>query len=249
MGVHSMGWRPQLNDQRDYKLTAPSRATLPAVVDMRTACPAVYDQGQLGSCTANGIAGLIEFDRMRQKLAPFTPSRLFIYYNERVMENTVASDAGAIIRDGLKSVGTQGACPETEWPYNVNAFATKPPAKCYADAKLDRAVTYYAVPQTLSAMQACLAGGDPFVFGFTAYPGLESDQAARTGVVNMPKRGESPIGGHAVVAVGYDNKLQRFICRNSWGAVWGQAGYFTMPYKYLTNQSLSADFWTIRTVG
>ncbi len=247
---HSMGWRPQLNDQRDYRLSVPTRQPPPPPrVDLSAQCPAVYDQGSLGSCTANAIAGLIEFDQMKQKIETFTPSRLFIYYNERVMEYSVASDAGAIIRDGLKSVATQGVCPETEWPYNEAAFAQLPPDKCYIDAMVDRALTYYAVPQNLGAMVACLASGFPFVFGFTAYPELESEQTMRTGVLNMPKPREAPIGGHAVMAVGYDNKTSRFICRNSWGPEWGQAGYFTMPYKYLTSTNLSADFWTIRTVG
>ncbi len=93
-------------------------------------CPPVYNQGQLGSCTANAIAGAIQFDRMKQKLAPdFTPSRLFIYYNERVIEHSVASDSGAQIRDGIKSVARQGDCPETEWPYVIAKFKTKPSAE------------------------------------------------------------------------------------------------------------------------
>jgi C1A family cysteine protease len=247
--THAMGWRPQLNDQRDYRLALPMAKPLPIWWNLRPYCPAVYDQGQLGSCTANAIAGLIEFDMIKQRLPSFTPSRLFIYYNERVMEGTTASDAGAIIRDGLKSVGTQGACPETDWPYDVNAFATQPPTRCYTDAKLDRAVSYYYVQQTLIAMQVCLAAGYPFVFGFTAYQELESDAVAATGILPMPKPRAAPIGGHAVMAVGYNDKQQRFYCRNSWGAGWGQGGYFTMPYNYLLSPNLAADFWTIRTVG
>src|SRR5438874_4074423 len=122
-----LGWIPDLPDARDHLYAAPPAmlTQLPAAVDLRPQCPDVYDQGHLGSCTGNAIAGVIQFDQMRQHLkppCPFLPSRLFIYYNERVMEHTVHSDAGAQIRDGIKSVSKQGDCPESEWPYDVGKF-------------------------------------------------------------------------------------------------------------------------------
>ena len=121
------GWLPDLPDYRDHLYAAPVAlaGALPAKVDLRAQCPPVYDQGQLGSCTANAIAAAIEFDRLKQKLNDFAPSRLFIYYNERAMEHTIASDSGAQIRDGIKSVGKLGDCPETEWPYVIPKFKTK----------------------------------------------------------------------------------------------------------------------------
>jgi C1A family cysteine protease len=106
------GWIPDLPDHRDHLFAAPSRvlSALPQSADLRSSCPGVYDQGQLGSCTANAIAAAIEFDQLRDQLVDvFVPSRLFIYYNERDMESTVASDSGAMIRDGVKSVATVGA--------------------------------------------------------------------------------------------------------------------------------------------
>src|ERR1700747_2514934 len=132
--IKRYGWIPDIPDQRDYLYAAPPAflRALPARIDLRKQCPPVYDQGQLGSCTANGIGAAIQFDRMKQQLKPdFIPSRLFIYYNERVMENTVNSDSGAAIRDGIKSVNKQGVCPETEWPYDIAKFTKKPPAACY----------------------------------------------------------------------------------------------------------------------
>jgi C1A family cysteine protease len=95
-------------------------------------------------------------------------------------------------------------------------------------------------------MKGCLASGYPFVFGFSVYTEFESDTVATTGVLNMPSPKEKLLGGHAVIAVGYDDKTQRFIVRNSWGAKWGIKGYFTIPYAYLTDPNLAADFWTIR---
>jgi C1A family cysteine protease len=250
--IAQYGWIPDQPDQRDYVYAAPPQflAALPHFIDLRAQCPAVYNQGALGSCTANAIAAAIEFDRKRQILSDFVPSRLFIYYNERVIEGTVESDSGAQLRDGIKSVASDGVCPEPEWPYAIEKFRYKPSAKAYKDAKLDRAVSYQSLIQDLNQMKGCLASGYPFIFGFTVYPSFESEAVAHTGLAPMPGWGERPIGGHAVMAVGYDDANQRFLVRNSWGPAWGMQGYFTLPYAYLIQPGLLAqDFWTIRLVG
>jgi C1A family cysteine protease len=248
--ISRYGWLPDLPDHRDHLYAAPVEmiGAIPSKVDLRTQCPPVYDQGQLGSCTANAIAGAVEFDRLKQKISDFAPSRLFIYYNERVMEHTVDSDSGAQIRDGIKSVGKLGDCPETEWPYTISKFKTKPPAKCYSDALKYKAVLYSRLTPILSQLKGCLASGYPFVFGFTVYESFESAQVAKTGHAPLPKSGEQTIGGHAVVGVGYDDAKQWFIVRNSWGNSWGMKGYFALPYSYLTDNNLADDFWTIRIV-
>ncbi len=245
------GWVPDLPDQRDQLYSAPvaTLQTLPPQIDLRAQCPPVYDQGQLGSCTANAIGAAVQFDEMKQQLPRvFVPSRLFIYYNERVIEGTVNSDSGAMIRDGIKSVGAQGTCPETQWPYTITKFTKKPPAKCYTTARKHKAILYQRLLHSLNQLKGCLASGYPFVFGFTVYESFESQQVAKTGQVPMPTPGEQVLGGHAVLAVGYNDDQQRFIVRNSWGASWGTKGYFTMPYPYLLNSHLANDFWTIRLV-
>jgi len=242
------GWVPDVPDHRDLLFATMIRVEkLPNKIDLRSQCPPVYDQGSLGSCTANAISAAIQIERIKQKLTPdFIPSRLFIYYNERNMENTVASDSGAQIRDGIKSIATQGDCPETEWPYVVEKFTDKPSEKCYKDAVKYKAVQYQRVPQILSQMKGCIASGYPFVFGFSVYSGFENEDVADTGELQMPTSKERLLGGHAVVAVGYNDKTQRFIVRNSWGKGWGLKGYFTMPYAYLTDANLADDLWTIR---
>jgi C1A family cysteine protease len=246
------GWIRDIPDQRDHLYAAPTAAlvALPPKIDLRQQCPSVYDQGKLGSCTANAIAGAVQFDRRKQNLSPdFVPSRLFIYYNERVIEGTVKSDSGAQIRDGIKVVAKQGDCPEPEWPYDIQKFANKPSAQCFKDASKYKAIQYQRVTQNLNQMKGCLASGYPFVCGFTVYDSFESPAVAKTGVVPMPKPSEQVLGGHAVVAVGYDDSQQRFIVRNSWGPKWGMQGYFTMPYAYLTDANLSSDFWTLRAIA
>ncbi|HEY8502125.1 MAG TPA: C1 family peptidase [Solirubrobacterales bacterium] len=247
-----MGWVPDLPDGRDLLYAAPLKplAKLPDKVDLRKQCPKeVYNQGDLGSCTANAIAGALEFDQKKQKLkGVFTPSRLFIYYNERAMEGTIESDSGAMIRDGIKSVAKRGACKESSWPYKIERFREKPGRACYAEAKEHQAIQYMRVNQSLSQLKGCLAEGFPFVFGFAVYESFLGAKVARTGKVEMPRANEAWEGGHAVLAVGYDEGEQRFIVRNSWGSGWGIDGYFTMPYPYLLQGTLSRDFWTIRQV-
>jgi C1A family cysteine protease len=248
--ISRFGWLPDLPDQRDFIYAAPRPviSKLPAKVDWRSKCPGVYDQGQLGSCTANAIGGAFEFEQLKQGFVDFMPSRLFIYYNERVIEHTVRSDSGAMIRDGIKSVNKQGVCTEKMWPYDPAAFANRPTPSCYTEALDHQVVSYQRVQRNLNQMKSCLSEGYPFVLGFTVYESFESPEVAKSGVLNMPKETEAEVGGHAVMAVGYDDGSKRFIIRNSWGPAWGQKGYFTMPYRYLLEPNLSDDFWTIRLV-
>jgi C1A family cysteine protease len=248
--VKGYGWLPDLPDQRDHRYSAPEsvRGDLPPRVDLRPVCPPVYDQGELGSCTAQAIAGAIEFDQLRQGIPEFTPSRLFIYYNERVIEDSVEIDGGAMPRDGIKVVASLGAPAENDWPYDVGRFDVRPPARAYSDALPHRIARYERLPRDLDHMRGCLASGFPFILGFAVYESFEGPEVRRTGRMTMPGMGERVIGGHAVLAVGYIDREHRFIVRNSWGTAFGMGGYFTMPYAYLLQRPLSADFWTIRLV-
>jgi C1A family cysteine protease len=241
------GWLPDIPDYRDHLYGAVRQipAMLPSRIDFRPWCSPVEDQQNLGSCTANALAGALEFLMKKDKMKFADMSRLFIYYNERVIEHTVRTDAGAMLRDGIKTLAREGACPETSWPYDIARFATKPPKKCYTEA-LDYQILSYARLNTVDEMRACLADGFPFVFGFSVYEGFESQKVARTGIVDLPAAGERMLGGHAVLAVGYDDATKRVIVRNSWGTGWGKKGYFTLPYAYVANRNLSDDFWTIR---
>ena len=250
--IKGYGWKPDLPDHRDHSYAAPVQVltNLPRKIDLRPQCPSqVYSQGQLGSCTANAIAAAVEFDLLKQKRQDFMPSRLFIYYNERDIEGTVDEDSGAMIRDGVKSVARKGVCPETEWTYDTDRFTEKPPENCYEDALKTRARSYARVARTLNQFKGCLASGYPFVFGFSVYESFESEEVAQSGIATIPTAQEKLLGGHAVLAVGYDDDQNRFIVRNSWGDSWGMKGYFTMPYSYLLDENLSDDFWTIRIVG
>jgi C1A family cysteine protease len=237
------GWKPSLPDFRDVPYEAPEMGLLPKEVDLRPQCPAVYNQGQLGSCTANAIAAHLDFNRHKQGEQFIYPSRLFIYYQERFLEDTVDSDSGASIRDSVKVVKQYGAPPESEWPYLINNFELEPTEEAYTDALNYEDLSYLAVGDLLS-MKSCLAERFPFVTGITVY---ESFMGA-TETVPIPDKRENVLGGHAVMIVGYDDTKECFILRNSWGADWALSGYVYIPYAYLTNPGLSSDRWTLRKV-
>lgn len=241
------GWKPSLPDFRDKYFDFSLNYNNKGKPDLRCYCPKIYNQGKLGSCTANAISFAYEFDQMKQKETDiFIPSRLFIYFNERNMEGTVNSDSGAAIRDGIKSINKIGVCPESLWPYDISKFTEKPHEQCYIDASKHKTVKYARVKQTIQEMKDCISSGYPFVFGFSVYESFETDEVAKTGIMPMPQKNEKVLGGHAVAAVGFNDKY--FIIRNSWGEEWGEKGYFYMPYEFISNSNLANDFWVIYDV-
>jgi C1A family cysteine protease len=246
MAQHAYGWVRDLPDHRDRYSVFQLPGRLPDRVDLRAGFGSfpVYDQGLLGSCTANAIAAALVYQQLQQRVQKLVePSRLWIYYEERKREGTTASDAGAQIRDGIKVVVSEGFPPEEEWPYDPSKFADPPPPKTYEDAKRDLVTAYVRLVQLEQMLMGALAQGHPFIFGISVY---ESFEQAQDGDIPMPQPDEQLLGGHAILATGYDRKERRFSFRNSWGSDWGDKGYGTIPFEYLTNPNLAADFWVIR---
>jgi C1A family cysteine protease len=247
-------WIPDQPDSRDHLYQLNTALMLAPVVDLRQYCSTIEDQGNIGSCTGNAIAGQIELiDRKGGKALDV--SRLFIYYEERVLEGSVRYDAGAYIRDGIKVCYTKGAPLESLWPYVTNKFATKPPTTAYTDA-LKRKVTGYQRCTDFTAVKNAVAAGNPVVIGFTVYNSFEGTTNNTTGMMPFPNTAtETILGGHAVCIVGYNDTMPvagrangRFICRNSWGTGWGDRGYFYMPYDVIKTTTMSSDFWLISAV-
>lgn len=252
----AFGWLPDVPDARDVAFRAVFKVArrLPSKIDLRAACSPIEDQGELGSCTAQALAGALEFLQIKSLKGDEGPSRyrdlsrLFIYYNERVAMGTVREDSGAMLRVGIKTLVKLGACRELLWAYNIDRFTRKPGKICYAEAQA-HTVTAYQRLTSLEEMKACLAQGMPFVFGFSVYEHVLTPSVAKTGVIQMPKPQERMQGGHAVLAVGYDDKTKRLLFRNSWGEKWGKQGYGEMPYAYLTSRSLTDDFWCVQATA
>lgn len=240
----ALQWKREPVDTRD-RIYAPKAIILPKTVDLRSYCSPVDDQGNLGSCTGNAIAGVIEcLDRKTGK--NLDVSRLFIYYEERVLEGSVNYDSGAYIRDGIKVVNKKGAPLESIWPYNINKFATRPNQAAYTDA-LKRTAGTYEKCTNLAAIKNALARGFPVVVGFDVYDSFYS--IGSNGIMPYPNvNRETLLGGHAVAIVGYNDNTNRLIVRNSWGTSWADRGYFYMPYQVIQNTSMSSDFWTITSI-
>lgn len=248
--TRTYGTRPDVPDHRDHEFEPKLAARrLPRRVDLRSAMPPIHDQGRLNACSANVLAAAMWFAELREGLDSGSPSRLFIYYNERAHEGLAGTNAPVSLRDGYKSVAKRGACPESMWPYRVRAFRTCPPPRCYAAAWGRRVVSYRRIRREIGRLRACLADGFPFAFAITVYRSFEHAATARTGRIPLPRRGERILGGHAMLAVGYDHAQRQFIVRNSFGAGWGEQGYGTVPYAYLLDPDMAWDFWTARYVS
>jgi len=243
------GWKPDLPDNRDIMAYFPADVKPSSASDLRRTefMPDIYNQGKLGSCTANALVAAFEFDQRKQKLEDFLPSRQFLYYNERVIEGTTDYDSGASIRDGIKVLNRLGVCPEYDCPYAIDFFTERPSDKAYVDAGQHKAVNYRRLRVDVDEVTKALSNGIPVVFGFTVYESFESPDVARTGIMPIPSRNEKVLGGHAVMAVGHDSKRRFLLIRNSWGPEWGQKGYFWMPYDFFTPKNCS-DVWIIQRV-
>ena len=257
------GWKPDVPDHRDRTYTQLFRLKreLPSAVDLRDTgfLKPIYNQLALGSCTGNAISKAIRFDMLRQADPDaVVPSRLFIYYNERVLEDTVPQDCGAQIRDGIKSISNFGVCDESMWPYDIDKFAVRPPDECYSSALDHQALAYHRLSHSILEMKDCLSNGLPFIFGFSVFESFESQLVSDTGVLPYPALSEYALGGHAVLAVGYiDGPVTKMIngnqvvlrnvviAQNSWDEDWGDGGYFYIPYSYISNPDLADDRWVL----
>jgi len=245
--IHRYGWKPSLPDLRDHIADA-SELPILDEVDPRADLPDVFDQGHLGSCTANAVAAAVEYDAKLNGSDPGTLSRLWIYYYERKLEGAPADqDTGAFGRDGLKVCHKMGVPIEKDWPYDIAKFSEQPPDSLDSEALQHRISNYRVVPRNLDSMKAVLSNKQTIAFGFTVYESFESDEVAKTGIVPMPTRGEKTLGGHEVLLVGYLKDQPNYgLVRNSWGDGWALKGYFLMPWSYLLDAHLSSDFRTIR---
>lgn len=240
-------------DPRDKKFSSHFRvidpASLPSHVDLSQQWGAMLDQGDLGSCVSNSVAYCIRYVRQKEGRSVYNPSRLFIYYYGRVIEESPANeDTGLYIRDGYKSVAKYSVCSEHNWPYDTSKFHLEPSAYAQQAAKQHKTFNYFAVAQDLNEMKACLAEGYPISFGFTVFESFMSAEVARTGIAPSPNvTTEQQMGGHAVTIVGYDDSTKRFKIANSWGDGWGDKGFFYLPFDFVLNKRWADDFWTARS--
>lgn len=234
----------------------------PAVVSIQSKMPGVFDQGDLGSCTSQGVGAAIDYlqlldirDKIFGKPEEFDPgvyvpvSRLFIYANERYMEGTpITEDSGAQIRDGIMAVRKYGVCRETLWPYTDHNCFVKPLDAAYAEALHHKILYGYRVDNSPGVNQIIrsLIHGYPVIFGMTVYESFMTHEVEKSGIIPMPGPHEQILGGHCMDIVGYDLHKKTYRLRNSWGTSWGQEGYADAPMAMIENLDITSDCWTLR---
>lgn len=250
---HSNKWfgcKRDLRDARDHHFV-PKAARLPASVDLRANCAPVLDQGALGSCVSHGVTGALRHAlKVQHDHRDFHMCRLQNYYDSRAMEGTINEDAGCEIRDGIKAAANLGIGHETIWPYIISKFTKKPPPKTYVDALHFKALEYQRVNVSIADIKAAIAEGYPVVIGITVYESFESLAVEKTGVVPYPDVSrEQILGGHCMLAVGYNQHLGYITVRNSWGINFGDEGDLYLPEKYAGSTSFGGDYWIITHEG
>ena len=257
MGIYNL--KRDVEDVRDFQVTkvvAPVKGVrLPSSVDLRGKMPAVFNQLSIGSCSSNaGVANVMYLKNHSELL-----SRLFLYYKERELEGTVNEDAGAQMRDICKALNQFGVCSEQYFPYDITQFAATPTPEAITDAITHKILAYHSLSTITDIKNNLALRQKPVLIGMSVYESFESDAVAKTGIVPMPNLAvEKNLGGHAILCCGYrDASLTQkllspftgksagsFIVRNSWGANWGDKGYFYLPYEFVT-KGLAFDFWSI----
>jgi C1A family cysteine protease len=244
----------QKKDRRDHLVASVPEMKIPLKVDLREEYNVpVLDQGDLGSCTAHASVVALYILLLKEVEKPYFPSRLFIYANSRILENTpLTEDSGANLRDVCKAIAQFKAPEETLWPYDISKFSIKPPQNIYTQALNIHDVEYKVIPQTHFRLRYALFYGYPIIFGVDIYESFESDSVANTGIVPVPNTAtEKCLGGHALIMLGYDDSDETFLVQNSWGTNFGGSfgnytrGYIKIPYSYILNPNLASDFWVL----
>jgi hypothetical protein len=241
--------RDDPDDDWERRLFVPrvGEGTLPRSVDLRAWMTPVEDQGALGSCTSNALAGALEYLVRRETGEHVDVSRLFIYFNQRLWDDSVREDVGAAVSHGVRVLAKVGAPLEQLWPYDRRLFAVQPPERVYREAARFRLKDWWSVPIDRHAIEACLAGGFPIVFGTRVTESFMN--VGRTGLVPMigaRDRDDAKHGRHALLLCGYDAPRQLFVIRNSWGTDWGDGGYGYLPYDYFLNREWTRNAWALR---
>lgn len=244
--IKKYGWTMDVPDTRDIYANIPEINNILPRVDLRSSgfLPEIYDQKDLGSCTAHSVmtAYMYDLNKNKKKL-DFDPSVSFVYYNQRVITNSVNFDSGSSIRDAMKVITKLGVCSNNLYPYDTVFFTDKPSEEAYKQASDNiNEMLYKRIKPDINNILKVLSYDIPVIFGFSVYESFDSQDTIRTGLVPVPSYNESIIGSKTAVIVGYDTNKKYLICCNSGGKKWGALGYFWIPFSFI-NERYCSDFW------
>ena len=272
---HTMGWLRDLPDRNDYTIS--SKKVKPFLLKCTAfgdedgkELPDKYDIGEhvelprietqkIGDCTAH--SGTYAYETYIKFLEQEDPthikfsdlSRLFLYKTTRNLLGW-KGDTGAYLRTTMKAMAKHGVLPEEFYKYDVSKFDREPPASIYDIAKDFQALIYYRLDKHLwspekiiNSIKLNICSNRTCMFGFTIYSNM-----GNSGNVALPRKGDRERGGHAIVAIGFDNKYKiaksigAFKCANSWGKKWGKGGFLWLPYDYI-RKGLAVDWWALNS--
>ena len=236
-------------DPRDYKLIVPQKINISSsnTFSLQSKVKTVLDQGQIGSCVSNTFSQYINMCTLNT----VNISRLSHYYCGRAIKgDSSLIDSGLNIRQAAKIISQYGACSETDWPYNTALFNKLPPLSAFKSSLYFKKYSYSFLDQNIITFKSTLSNLNlPIIFGIRVYSSFMTNTVAKSGIVPIPNTTcESLKGGHCILMVGYNDNTQCFTCVNSWGTSWGQKGFFTIPYNYVTNPNLAFDFCVLQFI-
>lgn len=240
------GVKPQPPDTNDQIIDHAALPAAPTELDMRKYFSPIENQLDLNSCSANAFVGAIEM--LEKKSSKYMDeSRLYLWYNTRLIEGIADKDEGVYIRDVPKALTRYGICKESTWPYDKKKWKNTPNDTAYSEGRSRKDFKYYAASRgDVGALKKILAQGYPVVFGMWCFPAFMDTAIMKTGILPEPKSGEKAEGGHAILAAGYSDSKSWIICRNSYGTLWGDSGWFYMPYSYY--EKWTFDPWVLTKV-
>lgn len=241
------GWLGD-SGQKRVMMMAPSAWPIEqpaAKSDLTRGMPKVFDQGNLGSCVGQGTASAWSYAHNLSTRDQFAVSRLMIYYEARKAIGTTNWDSGCQIVDAMNWLQRWGSCKESLWPYEISRYKQKAPNAAYSEAKQHKVLSARKVDNTDErSIRLALTNGYPVIVGSLVYSGINKI-TSRNYVLEMPRNGERPVGGHCYIITGHDDAKRLFRGRNSWGSRWGNNGDFLLPYAYIHSGRITEDCWVI----
>jgi len=213
-----------------------SGAELPRRIDLSKDLPPPGNQGKQQSCV--GWAAAYALKTYQEKIEGHLPivTREGNVNRRRVFSPSFiynqingGRDNGSYFSEALNFLEEEGCATLADMPYRELDYTSQPSRRARKNARRFR-ISHWGQVNTVSTMavKIHLAKGLPILTGLMIDEGFRN---ARRDFIWRSRVGES-IGGHAVLVIGYDDRLRAFKLINSWGRKWGDGGYGWIDYRH-----------------